>query len=299
MSFILDALKRAERDRRLEKAPDLSAVYEEDPPRHRKTWIWGIVSGAVLLGGVLTVFVLWPVPHTKEEKTGALNGKQRMAAAVKQNAPKPAGHGPDKKTESKDAGREQTQPAAPSAAKPVEKTVASISPHTDQTSKPALKPDLKRTETKSEPATKVPASSPDGIEPDKMVPGQETGDSDTVSEPPQEPEPKEVADAFEEEPPPPSSPPPVKSAKKAEPADRKPVPLVSQLPDDVKEPLKDLRINVHVYSEDPEERLVFINMRNRQVGDRIGETGPILKEITPDGVIIDYGDGVALLKVGK
>jgi len=30
MSFILEALKRADRERRLERAPDLSAVYEEN-----------------------------------------------------------------------------------------------------------------------------------------------------------------------------------------------------------------------------------------------------------------------------
>jgi general secretion pathway protein B len=73
--------------------------------------------------------------------------------------------------------------------------------------------------------------------------------------------------------------------------------LISELPFDVREKLGKLQINVHSYSENPAERLVFINMQNLKVGDRIGENGPILKEITPEGVIIDYGEGQARVPV--
>jgi len=54
---------------------------------------------------------------------------------------------------------------------------------------------------------------------------------------------------------------------------------------------------VHSYSKDPAECLVFINMHRYKVGDKIGEGGPLLKEITPDGVIIDYGEGEVRLQV--
>jgi len=53
---------------------------------------------------------------------------------------------------------------------------------------------------------------------------------------------------------------------------------------------------IHI-PKDPAERLVFINMHRYKVGDKIGEGGPLLKEITPNGVIIDYGEGVARLQV--
>jgi general secretion pathway protein B len=122
-------------------------------------------------------------------------------------------------------------------------------------------------------------------------------DSQEAASPPEVQDAAEAVDTLENEPPFP--PPRDKVVKKAAPAPKKPIPLVSELPDDIKESLEGLKINVHVYSEDPKERLVFINMRNRKVGERIGETGPILKEITPDGVIIDYGKGLALLKVGR
>jgi hypothetical protein len=75
------------------------------------------------------------------------------------------------------------------------------------------------------------------------------------------------------------------------------IPLISQLPGEIKEKLGKLQINVHSYSKDPAERLVFINMNSYKVGDKIGEGGPLLKEITPDGVIIDYGEGEARLQI--
>jgi general secretion pathway protein B len=95
------------------------------------------------------------------------------------------------------------------------------------------------------------------------------------------------------------SPPPLPTEPKAEakPEKSPSIPLISELPFDVREKLGRLQINVHSYSENPAERLVFINMQNLKVGDRIGENGPILKEITPKGVIIDYGDGQARVLV--
>jgi len=77
------------------------------------------------------------------------------------------------------------------------------------------------------------------------------------------------------------------------------IPLLSELPYEVREKLGKLQINVHSYSEKPKERLIFINMKSLKVGDPIGENGPVLKEITPEGAVIDYGDGQARLKVGR
>jgi len=60
-----------------------------------------------------------------------------------------------------------------------------------------------------------------------------------------------------------------------------------------------MQINVHSYSEDPAECMVFINMKKYNVGDAIGENGPVLKQITPEGIVIDYGEGQARLPVWR
>ena len=51
--------------------------------------------------------------------------------------------------------------------------------------------------------------------------------------------------------------------------------------------LADLHLDIHVYSEQPADRFVFINMVRHREKSRLAE-GPIVDEITPEGVILDY-----------
>ena len=52
--------------------------------------------------------------------------------------------------------------------------------------------------------------------------------------------------------------------------------------------LGDLHLDIHVYSEKPADRFVFINMVRHREKSRLAE-GPVVQEITPEGVILDYG----------
>lgn len=49
--------------------------------------------------------------------------------------------------------------------------------------------------------------------------------------------------------------------------------------------LPDLHVDIHVYSESPGDRFVFINMSKHNEGSRLPE-GPLVEEITPDGVVL-------------
>ena len=51
--------------------------------------------------------------------------------------------------------------------------------------------------------------------------------------------------------------------------------------------MAELHLDIHVYSEKPEERFVFINMVKHREKSRLAE-GPVVQEITPEGVILDY-----------
>jgi general secretion pathway protein B len=48
-----------------------------------------------------------------------------------------------------------------------------------------------------------------------------------------------------------------------------------------------LHVDIHVYSESPKDRFVFINMNKQVEGSRLAE-GPIVEEITTDGVVLNY-----------
>lgn len=51
--------------------------------------------------------------------------------------------------------------------------------------------------------------------------------------------------------------------------------------------IADLHLDIHVYSEQPDDRFVFINMVRHRENSRLAE-GPVVQEITPEGVILDY-----------
>ena len=58
--------------------------------------------------------------------------------------------------------------------------------------------------------------------------------------------------------------------------------------------LPELHVDVHVYSETPKDRFVFINMVKHKEGSALAE-GPIVEEITPDGVVLSQNGKTFLL----
>jgi general secretion pathway protein B len=51
--------------------------------------------------------------------------------------------------------------------------------------------------------------------------------------------------------------------------------------------LPELHLDIHVYSGNPEDRFVFINMSKLREGSQLSE-GPVVAEITPDGVVLGH-----------
>lgn len=49
----------------------------------------------------------------------------------------------------------------------------------------------------------------------------------------------------------------------------------------------DLHIDIHVYSDSPADRFVFINMNKYREKDRLAE-GPVVREIRADGVVLEH-----------
>ncbi len=73
------------------------------------------------------------------------------------------------------------------------------------------------------------------------------------------------------------------------------VPKLRDLPESSRNNLNQYEVNVHVFDDDPLRRFVLINMNKYKEGDRIASNGPLIEEITSEGVVIDYGNGRALL----
>lgn len=80
----------------------------------------------------------------------------------------------------------------------------------------------------------------------------------------------------------------------ATPASAQRVATIDELRLDGQLQLPDLHLDIHVYSDAPEERFVFINMVKHRERSRLDE-GPVVSEITPEGVILDYQGRTFLL----
>ncbi|MCI0668339.1 MAG: general secretion pathway protein GspB [Methylococcaceae bacterium] len=65
------------------------------------------------------------------------------------------------------------------------------------------------------------------------------------------------------------------------------IPLLGGLPRDFQREVPSLNINVFVYSEVPEERFVIINMTKYLAGQKI-DSGPQILEIRPDSLVLEY-----------
>jgi len=75
----------------------------------------------------------------------------------------------------------------------------------------------------------------------------------------------------------------------------KDIPLLSDLPFEFRQTLPKFTINVFVYSRDPEQRFIMIDMVKYKPGQQIKDA-MLLKEILPDGFVIDYQNRVFKIK---
>lgn len=293
MSFILEALKRADRERRLGHAPDFSALYQEKGVSRSRHWPW-LWAGVVLVMGALIVALMLrpeaPSPGSgispksnsamvsPKPKPGIMSGEESIP---KPAAPsKTAGATSPVDSQMRASGRPARVSSAPRSTRPLV-LEARI---TEQSRVQA-----KGRETASvieEPEITVPDTDPVDIIDHHRV-SIEPADAPLLSQP-VSPEPKDIQrtpDAVV------ADPGPAVSGEQ--------IPLVSELPAKIRDRLQELKINVHAYYPDPAKSFVFINVRRYRAGDRIGVDGPLLEEIIPDGVVINYGDGRARIQTRR
>jgi general secretion pathway protein B len=73
------------------------------------------------------------------------------------------------------------------------------------------------------------------------------------------------------------------------------IPFLFELPPEFRHTLPDLKINVFVYSEQPSERFVMIDMVKYTIGQRIKDS-IVVKEIRSDSLVLEYNDRLFRIK---
>ncbi|MCC2655898.1 MAG: hypothetical protein K0Q76_1006 [Panacagrimonas sp.] len=253
MSFILDALRKAERDRNLGRTPslgDVTATAPRKPSQRPSPRTLGLIA---LVAGLLIVTVwLWP-----RHPPGTAPPPMAEAPPAAVAAP-PA---PSIEAEPAQLMKPADEPAPPApeiaTAVPAE---ATLSPDV-----PAESIDDLMAEPEPEPAAAIADE----------VPPPEVAASEPASAP--------AGDALEADP----APTPEEVPPPAEPAVASDAPLLRDMPSDYRGAFPALRVDVHVYDDDAARRWVMVNGRKAMEGTTLGE-GPTVSRITPEGIVFDF-----------
>ncbi|MGQ0594425.1 MAG: general secretion pathway protein GspB [Gammaproteobacteria bacterium] len=272
MSFILEALKRVEREREERGQPRLGAVQRLRTPR-RLVWPWLFCIALAVNAGV--VWTLWrPAPPTAEGM-GPPWAPTRGAPTVSLPAPPTAN----------DVEPPMTPPAP--AAVAGDKAGPKEAGHRSAKPEPLDQPydDQPHGRRKSDPER------PRGktIAPPLGAPPRPRDDS------PRTPAPAPIVAAE------PSTSEPPAARGKLQPADPAPaaavrdvLPLWMQMPAEWRAAVPDLSINLMAYSQDPSERLVYIKGHRYTEGELV-EGKLKIEEITREGVVLSFQGSRCLL----
>lgn len=237
MSFILDALKKSENERKRTIGPSL-ADAPVHTPRSDKPW-WAVAVAALLVVnlGVLVV---------------VLTRKNDSAPAVVESAPAPATAAPSPPAvQPSNAPMPHANPNAGSVSSPAVRSLAEeAASYDDEYAEPAGS-DYPPGNPALAGAAAVPAGPP-------MV---RPIDAPAVAPLASRPDSRGPA------------------------ADVEVLPTLSSLTASGTS-LPDLKLDIHVYSGNPAERFVFVNMRKYTEGQTLSE-GPVVERIRPDGVVLN------------
>ena len=269
MSYILDALRKAQRDHQVSRVPTLATAHGGADLR-RASWVWPVAGGVLALGALVTFAFLWVAVRP---------GRQDPVAEVKPPV-----------TSGAVASRSDPRAPAPPLAPGPERT-PSAAP--DVTGPPAQGPTNAQTSA-ARVALPAPAKSPPPAA--RVAHDVRSGTGRAGGSAPSESKPKTAAVA------PPTSSLPVDRDTTREPEPAREAlapPAVAAVPPSdgggaraaptpaPAQALPRLTLDVLVYSDVPAERLVFINGRKYVEGQAVdGET--VVEQITSDGATLRY-----------
>jgi general secretion pathway protein B len=268
MSYILDALRKAERDHQVSRVPTLATTHGGVHLR-RASWIWPVAGGVLAVGALVAAYTLQWAPVHAIRRDPVKELKPPVTSAVVASRPDPAVSAPL-------VVPVPERPPSPPANPPVEPSAAARS---------SAGSSVAPSSTPSRPASSAARRAP-------TIPTR-PGKADASTAPATRPAAPSVArsaasppidrDAIREPgtsavaPAPPATavvtPSDGGSSRTAPPA---PAPGLPRL-----------ALDVLVYSEVPAERLVFINGRKYVEGQMVDE-GAVIEQITPDGAILRH-----------
>lgn len=275
MSYLLDALRKSERERQLGEVPMLSvAVADRATPRQRRLpWLMMIL----LLLNAAFLFYLWhwtrnteaqPPPAAKTAQS------QRPAIAPKQENLADKLATPLRKMDETATGKNSAEraiapqklsserPRPTKAAPPSQANAAPQSASPKESKAPLAALDVERPPGREKAAQAATKPSP------PMRAEQTKTDRNTSRSQPARPLQAQISSETGR-------------------TERSAPPLLMELPSEFRRRIPSLKVNVYAYSDNPAERFVIIDMIKYRSGQRIAE-GPLLEEINADSLTLNF-----------
>jgi len=249
MSFILDALKKSENERQRTIGPSLA-----DAPLRReqsdRPW-WAVAVAALLVINLGVLIVVLTRNHTTDSAPAAVPAPSVTTQPQTQPAPAAA---------SAPLQRTQQSPPAQAPANPEVRSLADeAGSYNEPYQDPGQDPGVALPETEGNPALADASNVPQGPSIVRSI------DAPAVA-------PLDSRATF-----------PSRGAGSS--ANNEMLPTLNSLAASGTN-LPQLHLDIHVYSDKPPERFVFVNMKKYVEGQALSE-GPSVERITPDGVILN------------
>ena len=249
MSYILEALKKADQERMVGNVPDLDAAHDRDVPAARRKTVWFWILGALVVVNGILVSVLLLRSDGTDEGAAPLSADTRPIAEVEQPPAVDANS-----NRSRAAPRPYRRPQVQAYTPPAPKPAPAVVPVT-----PSVTP--------------APAPSrATAADPVETLPDVATEPAASVSTP--------VAGSAS----PQASAVPVQSQAAGATGD---IPDWDDLSLEFRSGFTAPRIDVHVYDSNPQLRFILADLKKYREGDRL-ENGAMLEKITPEGVQFSF-----------
>ena len=285
MSLILDALRRAEQDRKAGHAPGLHDAPEsaEASPRN---WAPLLTGGGMLLLGLAALIWAWrsSAPAHRPAQS-AVPSTSAPAQAAGRAVPSPALSG-SVAAESMDDLLAPEQARTPPQAAPVPPPDIAIAPvdlgTKPQPQKPAKEPALADRRSIESAQQDAPARLPPATAlPDPVQSAQSDGTSTTVDIPAPAAENSEVASAE-----PAAQENPFAGAPEVLIQGNAPTPL-KDMPREYRADFPQFKVDVHVYNDEPRRRFVLIDLKRYREGEKLAGGAQIV-QIVHDGIVFNH-----------
>lgn len=260
MSYILNALRKSEQERQaLQPETATERILAQPPDRRRKTAAWVAVA---ILGNVLIIagFIVY---IQKKTSAPSIANQPSMASPVeKAGVMKPADKFLTKTIESRKSPANVSAPTLPALVEPV----ATNEPQEKKLKSPAGIAKKTVSVHVADTASRIKNPSLTKKEP-PLIAARQPASAKLVPAPTEEKKPE------------------------SEPNSTHKIPFLGELPYEFRQSVPKMKINVFVYSSDPSERFVMINMVKYKAGQQTTDAVE-LREIRPESLVVSYGDRI-------